>query len=129
MSCVALPARDDADNPSSTHPQVPAFQLFALRASGSRIKNLRLQIPESGESVAIGLKLLRDLLHNLEFHPQRFTVIVKPGVNRESNAGDLIRKWGAEPDRVQLHRTHLFKRFLPRTNGKAGILPNGANRS
>lgn len=102
-------------------PTSPGFQLLPESAKHP-VRHLRLQMPESGDSVAIGLKLLRDLL--LALDPAiTLTVLVKPGVDRNRMAS-LIRLWGAEPSRVHLIE-HRCQTLFAQDNGKTGILPDG----
>ncbi len=102
-------------------PTSPGFQLLQESAKHP-VRHLRLQMPESGDSVAIGLKLLRDLL--LALDPAiTLTVLVKHGVDR-SRMASLIRFWGAEPNRVRLVE-HRCQTLFAQDNGKTGILPDG----
>lgn len=102
-------------------PTSPGFQLLPESAKHP-VSHLRLQIPESGENVAIGLKLLRDLL--LALDPAiTLTVLVKPGVDR-SRVASLIRLWGAAPTRVRLVE-HRCRTLFAQDNGKTGILADG----
>jgi hypothetical protein len=118
LSCFGRPTDP---NSFQYKPTVSGFQLLPESAKHS-VRHLRLQMPDSGESVAIGLKLLRDLL--LALDPAiTFTVIVKPGVNRNRMAS-LIRSWGAEPTRVSLVE-HACETLFAQDNGKTGILPDG----
>src|SRR6266542_881213 len=102
-------------------PSSPGFQLLPESAKHP-VKHLRLQMPESGESVAIGLKLLRDLLLGLD-PAITLTVLVKPGVDRDRMA-NLIRFWGAEPNRVRLVE-HECQTLFAQDNAKTGVLPDG----
>jgi len=102
-------------------PTSPGFQLLP-ESTKHPVRHLRLQMPDSGESVAIGLKLLRDLL--LALDPAiTLTVFVKPGVDRNRMAS-LIRLWGAQPTRVRLIE-HRCQTLFAQDNGKTGILPDG----
>lgn len=102
-------------------PSSPGFQLLPESAKHP-VKHLRLQMPESGESVAIGLKLLRDLLLGLD-PAITLTVLVKPGVDRDRMA-NLIRRWGSEPTRVRLVE-HRCQTLFAQDNGKTGVLADG----
>ena len=102
-------------------PSSPGFQLLPESASHP-LTHMRMQMPEGADSVAVGLKLLRDLL--LALDPTiTLTVLVKPGVNR-NRVGSLIRLWGAEPTRVRLIE-HSCQTLFAQDNGKTGIMPDG----
>ena len=110
----------DADSFQYT-PSSPGFQLLPESASHP-LTHMRMQMPASADSVAIGLKLLRDLL--LALDPSiTLTVLVKPGVNR-NRVASLIRLWGAEPARVRLVE-HPSQTLFAQDNGKTGIMPDG----
>ncbi len=114
-------ARPTESNSFHYTPTSPGFQLLPESAKHP-VRHLRLQIPDSGESVAIGLKLLRDLL--LALDPAiTLTVFVKPGVDRNRMAS-LIRLWSAEPTRVRLVE-HRCQTLFAQDNGKTGIMPDG----
>lgn len=70
---------------------------------------LRIQIPSAPDGTAIGLKLLRDLLQNLDSHI-RIKVTVRPGADLDT-MNSLIERWQCDSGRVDFIEAQVGSLF------------------
>lgn len=88
------------------------------------LNHLRLQIHQSPLSVSIGLKVLRAFLGVLP-HSVTIAVLVRPTVSR-GRFDALVRRWGADPNRLHLVPAWHPQNLFARDSAQAGVLSGGS---